>query len=682
MLRMTSACDRRVCRIAFAFLALLGVGGWMLIGAASSVRASAPISLQCNLTALEQAVTAGGSYVFSCNGASSDIQMSEALDVARPLSLDGGSSGVTLDGGGQRQIFHVRPGVALTIEHMTLINAGWPSIPSMSGLPGSEGENGELGDYGANGGLGGPGGPGQAGAAPFVYPLLQGGAIHNEGTLTLIADRLTGNHTSGPSGGEGGNGGAGGYGNCGGAGVSEGEAGTGPGGNGGAGGRGGDPGSGGPGGPGQGGAVYNAAGATLTVSETVFSGDDATGGAGGNAGAGGAGGKGGCGGFGGAAGGGSGADGADGANGGAGGPGSDGEGGAIYNAGTLTIENGTQFSSDSATGGDGGSGGSGGNGGNGEDNGILAAHGTPGRTGDGGHAGDGGEGAGAGAGAGGAIYNAGTLTVQSGVVFASNTATGGDAGAGGAGGNGGNGGNASSSEDELGIPGNAAHGGSGGDAGGAGSAQGGAIFSESKFKLGAATFTGQTLSPGRTAAAADTGEDGKPGGTYNDAAELIGEGAVSVGFTPHPGTTGASGIAEGQDVQAPGTEPWPSAAELKAMLLRQLKPAGKAAKIKRLLKAGGYVGSFDAPSAGTAQLDWYQLPPGAHLSARRPKPVLIAAGRVTLHSAGSARLKLALTAAGKRLLKHSRRVTLTAKATFTPPGEAAILAEERFTLTA
>jgi len=149
--------------------------------------------------------------------------------------------------------------------------------------------------------------------------------------------------------------------------------------------------------------------------------------------------------------------------------------------------------------------------------------------------------------------------------------------------------------------------------------------------------TRQTLSPGHTVAAAGTGEDGKPGGVYNEAAETVGEGEVSVGFTPHPGTTGPSGIAEGQDVQAPGTEPWPSAAELKAMLLQQLRPTGKAAKIKRLLKAGGYVSSFHAPSAGTAQLDWYQLPRGGHLSARRPKPVLIAAGRVTMPSAGSAR---------------------------------------------
>jgi len=31
---------------------------------------------------------------------------------------------------------------------------------------------------------------------------------------------------------------------------------------------------------------------------------------------------------------------------------------------------------------------------------------------------------------------------------------------------------------------------------------------------------------------------------------------------------------------------------------------------------------------------------------------------------------------------HSRRVTLTAKATFTPHGQTAVVAEERFTLTA
>ena len=49
-------------------------------------------------------------------------------------------------------------------------------------------------------------------------------------------------------------------------------------------------------------------------------------------------------------------------------------------------------------------------------------------------------------------------------------------------------------------------------------------------------------------------------------------------------------------------------------------------------------------------------------------PVVVAKLSVVFHTAGKAKVTLKLTPAGKRLLKHSKRLKLTAKGTFTPTG--------------
>ena len=95
---------------------------------------------------------------------------------------------------------------------------------------------------------------------------------------------------------------------------------------------------------------------------------------------------------------------------------------------------------------------------------------------------------------------------------------------------------------------------------------------------------------------------------------------------------------------------------------------------------------FKAPQAGTAVIDWYYLPPGAKLAAkaaakkRPPAPVLVASGKRTFYEAGSGVIKVRLTAAGRTLLKHSKRIRLTAKAVFTSPGKAALAATKTFEL--
>lgn len=110
-----------------------------------------------------------------------------------------------------------------------------------------------------------------------------------------------------------------------------------------------------------------------------------------------------------------------------------------------------------------------------------------------------------------------------------------------------------------------------------------------------------------------------------------------------------------------------------------LIPHGKAARIGSLLKRGGYSLSFNAPGAGMLGISWYQVPKGAYLAARR-RPVLIAIGTTSYFESSTRRLTIKLTIAGKRLLKHSRSVRLTAKGLFSPKVGSTVVALRTFTL--
>ena len=88
-----------------------------------------------------------------------------------------------------------------------------------------------------------------------------------------------------------------------------------------------------------------------------------------------------------------------------------------------------------------------------------------------------------------------------------------------------------------------------------------------------------------------------------------------------------------------------------------------------MLRHGGLSLSFTAPEAGSLVVQWYDLPSGVKLAkATLAKPMLIAAGKLTFPAAGTGRVELALTAQGRKLFKHVRRVKLEAKAGFTPTG--------------
>jgi DNA-binding beta-propeller fold protein YncE len=126
-------------------------------------------------------------------------------------------------------------------------------------------------------------------------------------------------------------------------------------------------------------------------------------------------------------------------------------------------------------------------------------------------------------------------------------------------------------------------------------------------------------------------------------------------------------------------------AELKASLLAQLAPSGKSAKLSKVKKSKGYALSFKALVAGSLQLNWFFLPPGAHVSATgrhkpKPKPVLFASGQAVFPSAVAKTVSIKLTTKALKLLGHRSTIKLTAKGTFTPKGGTAVSATKAFQL--
>jgi hypothetical protein len=123
----------------------------------------------------------------------------------------------------------------------------------------------------------------------------------------------------------------------------------------------------------------------------------------------------------------------------------------------------------------------------------------------------------------------------------------------------------------------------------------------------------------------------------------------------------------------------PTAGQIKAGLLAQLKPTGKGAKIASLKSRKSYSYTFNALSAGALSVNWYFLPKGARVS-RASKPVLVASGGLSFPARVSKTLTIKLTARGKRLLRHASAVKLTAKGVFTPAGGTPVAATNSFAL--
>ncbi len=126
-----------------------------------------------------------------------------------------------------------------------------------------------------------------------------------------------------------------------------------------------------------------------------------------------------------------------------------------------------------------------------------------------------------------------------------------------------------------------------------------------------------------------------------------------------------------------------SAAQLKSTLASHL--ASVVTVSSKAAKKGTLAVAIRAPEAGTVALAWYQLPPGATLAAKskkpRPEPVLVASGHASAASAAGTNVTMRFTAAGKRLLAHSKRLNLTARCTFEAAAGPDVTATKAFILT-
>lgn len=143
------------------------------------------------------------------------------------------------------------------------------------------------------------------------------------------------------------------------------------------------------------------------------------------------------------------------------------------------------------------------------------------------------------------------------------------------------------------------------------------------------------------------------------------------------GAGGAGGGGGGGGAKPVTTE------EILAYLAKVLTPSGAAAKLHALLHAGGFAFTFAAPESGELKVAWYLVPRGAHVVnvAHAAKPLLVASGHVSAGAAGNVRLRVALTAQGRSLLKSAKRsVRLTAVASFAPAGAPAAGRSAAFTL--
>jgi hypothetical protein len=165
-------------------------------------------------------------------------------------------------------------------------------------------------------------------------------------------------------------------------------------------------------------------------------------------------------------------------------------------------------------------------------------------------------------------------------------------------------------------------------------------------------------------------------------------GATGSSYTLVPADVGGQILAivtaknDGGSAQAPSNAlgpVGPSQAQVLAALSAALSPHGKNAKIGALLKHGGYTFTFTAPSAGVVAISWYFVPTGAHLT-KAAKPVKLAAGHASFTQPGTGKVKVRLTRAGKRLLKHARRLKVTSKASFTPTASSGATERKSFKL--
>jgi List-Bact-rpt repeat protein len=105
------------------------------------------------------------------------------------------------------------------------------------------------------------------------------------------------------------------------------------------------------------------------------------------------------------------------------------------------------------------------------------------------------------------------------------------------------------------------------------------------------------------------------------------------------------------------------------------------ARLEQLAQNSGLGFLFHASEPGVLSIGLYDASPGGKLARMsRAKPILVGVGRHAFSRAATARIKIKLTPHGKALLKHAKRLTLTAKGAFKTHGKVAIEKTETFVL--
>jgi hypothetical protein len=172
----------------------------------------------------------------------------------------------------------------------------------------------------------------------------------------------------------------------------------------------------------------------------------------------------------------------------------------------------------------------------------------------------------------------------------------------------------------------------------------------------------------------DTGQTAAQPGTgtlpLDTCGNTVGGGGSSNGGGPSgaggPSSAVANSLATG--VLAPS----PSA--IRALLAKILVPHGNAARISALLKHGGYSFRWTAPSAGSLVISWYARP------SHRAR-VLVATVRRSFPKAETTSITIALTPAGRRLLRSARKMRLSADVSFAPAQSAGTTLTKGLTVT-
>jgi hypothetical protein len=100
--------------------------------------------------------------------------------------------------------------------------------------------------------------------------------------------------------------------------------------------------------------------------------------------------------------------------------------------------------------------------------------------------------------------------------------------------------------------------------------------------------------------------------------------------------------------------------------LRRIAAIPRALDLSGLLAHGGYTTRFTAPEAGRLVVGWYLSPGAGRRSHAKHTPVLIASARVSCAAAGSRRVRIALTRAGREQAARARSLKAAIDVSFTP----------------